>query len=406
MFGYGEEPPSSGFLNQVDNLIANTSGKLAGANREKETSGMHMKIIRLVGVVFLCDNLLLTMVVPILPIVFKDTPFADPFTLALAFASKPISQILVNPCAGTVVDKYGPRRPLLVGSVVCLLATGVIVFSLFGISTASLGSSTPQNDTSRFISVVVARIVQGIASAFTNSSGFTLIVQTHHVDVRGSAVGIASIGIALGTRLCYCWRLDRGRDRFEGAIVHCFVIRGTDRSCCCCCCCCCLFVSLEHRCLVGAPRGWPVGKRATLVAVWRVVVVAGRQHCDATLHARQKHSTPVRSRKTIRVYRICRFTSDTEHIFSFSLAFSFHQVPFEPFGGRKLGRGIVVVGIGQRRAVPVRRGGRGFHFGAGGGERQFRHQGWHVYRVSFVARPDDLCCKWGGWGGCGWLWVV
>ena len=39
----------------MDNLIANTSGKLAGANREKETSGMHMKIIRLVGVVFLCD---------------------------------------------------------------------------------------------------------------------------------------------------------------------------------------------------------------------------------------------------------------------------------------------------------------------------------------------------------------
>ena len=247
MFGYGEEPPSSGFLNQVDNLIANTSGKLAGANREKETSGMHMKIIRLVGVVFLCDNLLLTMVVPILPIVFKDTPFADPFTLALAFASKPISQILVNPCAGTVVDKYGPRRPLLVGSVVCLLATGVIVFSLFGISTASLGSSTPQNDTSRFISVVVARIVQGIASAFTNSSGFTLIVQTHHVDVRGSAVGIASIGIALGTRLCYCWRLDRGRDRFEGAIVHCFVILGTDRSCCCCCCCS-LFVGTQVSC--------------------------------------------------------------------------------------------------------------------------------------------------------------
>ena len=250
MFGYGEEPPSSGFLNQVDNLIANTSGKLAGTNREKETSGMHMKIIRLVGVVFLCDNLLLTMVVPILPIVFKDTPFADPFTLALAFASKPISQILVNPCAGTVVDKYGPRRPLLVGSVVCLLATGVIVFSLFGISTASSGSSTPQNDTSRFISVVVARIVQGIASAFTNSSGFTLIVQTHHVDVRGSAVGIASIGIALGTRLCYCWRLDRGRDRFEGAIVHCFVILGTDRSCCCCCS---LFVSSAKGVLLGPP---------------------------------------------------------------------------------------------------------------------------------------------------------
>ena len=167
MFGYGDEPPeppsSSDFLNQVDHLIANTSGKLAGAKprHAKTSSGKHMKIIRLVGIVFLCDNLLLTMVVPILPIVFKDTPFADPFTLALAFAAKPVSQILVNPCAGTLVDKYGPLRPLLMGSVVCLLATGAIVFSLFGITAPSTGFPIPLNDTSRFISVVVARVGGG-----------------------------------------------------------------------------------------------------------------------------------------------------------------------------------------------------------------------------------------------------
>ena len=197
-------------VDEVDDLIGQTrrslrnhspAGQLSTSNTKpalplKNGSGMNFGIIRLVGLVFLCDFLLLTMVVPILPMVFKGTSFASPINLALVFASKPVAQIVLNPCAGYVVDRFGPRGPLLLGSLVATAASGVFIFALLGIPPAD--KATTVRDTYRFVLCIAARVVQGAASAFTNSSGFTLVVKTHHEEVRGSAVGIASIGIALG----------------------------------------------------------------------------------------------------------------------------------------------------------------------------------------------------------------
>ena len=230
MFGYGDEAPVPdlglprngrlSLMEEVDDLIGSTAcltqspaGHLSpSAKRSKDSTGLHMPVIRLVLLVFLCDFLLLTMVVPILPIVFKNTKYASPINLALVFASKPVAQILINPCAGAAVDKFGPRRPLLVGSMVATAASSVFILALLGMGqdiTPAAAAQQPlmkgqQHDNDsyhRFILCAVARIVQGLASAFTNSSGFTLLVQTHHEDVRGSAVGVASIGIALGALL-------------------------------------------------------------------------------------------------------------------------------------------------------------------------------------------------------------
>ena len=231
MFGYGDDAPVPevglprngrlSLMEEVDDLIGSTArltqspaGRLSpSAKRSKDSTGLNMPVIRLVLLVFLCDFLLLTMVVPILPIVFKNTKYASPINLALVFASKPVAQILINPCAGAVVDKFGPRRPLLVGSMVATAASSVFILALLGMGQDTTPAATAaqqppmkgqQHDNDsyhRFILCVVARIIQGLASAFTNSSGFTLIVQTHHEDVRGSAVGVASIGIALGVLL-------------------------------------------------------------------------------------------------------------------------------------------------------------------------------------------------------------
>jgi len=205
---------SEHLVEEVDDLIGQTrrslltthpspAGQLSSSSTSKQNngSGLRMPVIRLVGLVFLCDFLLLTMVVPIFPIVFKNTVYASPINLALAFASKPVAQILFNPCAGYIVDKHGPRKPLLIGSMVATMASAVLVFALVGINMSASTQTTTGKDTYRYILCVVARIVQGTASAFTNSSGFTLIVKTHHEDVRGSAVGVASIGIALGVLL-------------------------------------------------------------------------------------------------------------------------------------------------------------------------------------------------------------
>jgi MFS family permease len=89
----------------------------------------------LVGIAFLCDFLLLTVVVPIIPSVFAGTPWGRPLVVAAAFASKPFAQILANPAAGACVARYGPRRPLLLGSAVLVASSGMFALSLLGMKT-------------------------------------------------------------------------------------------------------------------------------------------------------------------------------------------------------------------------------------------------------------------------------
>lgn len=155
---------------------------------------IHTRVVALVGLTFLCDFLLLTVVVPILPAVFAGTPWGRPLVVAAAFASKPLAQIISNPAAGACVGRRGPRRLLLVGGVVLVVSSGMFALSLIGMSTGMAAGTV-------FWCCVGARVVQGVASALVGSAGMTLVVETHAAEHRGAAVGVASSGIALGALL-------------------------------------------------------------------------------------------------------------------------------------------------------------------------------------------------------------
>ena len=131
---------------------------------------------------------------PIIPSVFAGTPWGRPLVVAAAFASKPFAQILANPAAGACVARYGPRRPLLLGSAVLVASSGMFALSLLGMKTGMAVGSV-------FWCCVGARAVQGVASALVGSAGMTLVVETHAAEHRGAAVGMASAGIALGALL-------------------------------------------------------------------------------------------------------------------------------------------------------------------------------------------------------------
>lgn len=152
-----------------------------------QPSTINSNVISIVGLALFCDYLLLTLCVPILPALFGDSYSA--LAIGLVFASKPFFQFLANPYAGHIVGKYGPYRPLLIG--VIILSISTLLFA-FGVS-----SSVPLS--SAYGIVLVARSVQGLASASTMSAGMTLCAVTHNEDIRGTALGMAMLGVALGT---------------------------------------------------------------------------------------------------------------------------------------------------------------------------------------------------------------
>eukprot|EP00946_MAST-07B_sp_MAST-7B-sp1_P003864 g3864.t1 len=185
----------SELCDEADELIADTSLMMeADAGRLRQEGSINTQSVLLVGVAFLCDFLLLTVIVPIMPSVFSGTSWGRPLVLAALFAAKPIAQILSNPAAGSLVGRCGSQRPLLIGCIVLILSSGGFALSLLGMDSKSKAGDV-------FWFCVGARAVQGVASALIGSAGMTLVVETHAAEQRGEAVGIASIGIALGALL-------------------------------------------------------------------------------------------------------------------------------------------------------------------------------------------------------------
>lgn len=147
-------------------------------------------VVSSVAMALFCDFLLLTLCIPILPELFKDTQFSG-FETSLVFASKPFFQFFANPVMGAYVERHGPRAPLLIGVLILSISTVVFAF----------GTSLTSDIELAYATVMVARSIQGIASASIMSSGMTLCAMTHGEEIRGSAMGLAFTGVALGTLL-------------------------------------------------------------------------------------------------------------------------------------------------------------------------------------------------------------
>jgi MFS transporter, DHA1 family, solute carrier family 18 (vesicular amine transporter), member 1/2 len=149
------------------------------------TPSLQGHVLLVVGLALFCDYLLLTVCIPILPNLLGNS--FSPLMISLVFAAKPTLQFFFNPIMGTLVDRHGPKYPLLVGVFVLAIST---LFFAYGVSLHNMNHA--------YIVLIVARMVQGIASASTMSAGMTLIAMTHPESIRGAAMGMAMIGVAAG----------------------------------------------------------------------------------------------------------------------------------------------------------------------------------------------------------------
>ncbi|XP_061141887.1 probable vesicular acetylcholine transporter-A [Syngnathus typhle] len=178
----------------------------------QEPARQNRIILVIVCVVLLLDNMLYMVIVPIIPDYLRDLQQAaeraqtpappthgnssnisahqgastgeDNYDLQIGvlFASKAIVQLLVNPLSGTFIDRVGYDIPLVIGLSIMFLSTLIFAFA------------------ENYVTLFVARSMQGIGSAFADTSGIALIADRYTEEAeRSKALGIALAFISFGS---------------------------------------------------------------------------------------------------------------------------------------------------------------------------------------------------------------
>ncbi|XP_028332871.1 putative vesicular acetylcholine transporter-B [Gouania willdenowi] len=102
--------------------------------------------------------------------------------IGVLFASKAILQLLVNPLSGTFIDRVGYDIPLLIGLTVMFFSTCIFAFG------------------ENYATLFMARSLQGLGSAFADTSGIAMIADKYTEETeRSRALGIALAFISFGS---------------------------------------------------------------------------------------------------------------------------------------------------------------------------------------------------------------
>lgn len=101
--------------------------------------------------------------------------------IGLLFASKALVQLMINPFSGMIIDRVGYDKPLTFGLVVMFFSTAIF----------AIGQS--------YSVLFFARGLQGVGSAFADTSGLAMIANTYTEESeRTKALGIALAFISFG----------------------------------------------------------------------------------------------------------------------------------------------------------------------------------------------------------------
>jgi len=101
--------------------------------------------------------------------------------IGFLFASKALIQLCVNPFSGALIDRIGYDKPMMVGLTIMFLSTAVFACS------------------SSYSFLFFARSLQGVGSAFADTSGLAMIADRYtEENERTKALGIALAFISFG----------------------------------------------------------------------------------------------------------------------------------------------------------------------------------------------------------------
>jgi MFS family permease len=150
------------------------------AAHEKTVEGERRLITFTAAFALFVDFALLTVVVPIFPAIQKAQGTST-LAVGFLFAAKPIVQLVADPLLAPVVDR-GANWPLVAG--LALEAATAVVFAC----------------ADSYEVMVLARALQGIASAGIMTTGMALVARVYGGDdeARGVAMSRAFMGVAVG----------------------------------------------------------------------------------------------------------------------------------------------------------------------------------------------------------------
>ncbi|MFJ4163951.1 MFS transporter [Microbacterium sp. NPDC089698] len=126
------------------------------------------------------DMLVYGIAIPVLPLL-DATVQAGPLGTGALFASYAAAMIIVTPFAGRMVDRVGPRGPLLVG--LLGLAAATLLFAIGG----------------PYWVLMLGRLLQGLAAGMSWVASLALIAAVVPFARRGRTMGVAMSMISLGT---------------------------------------------------------------------------------------------------------------------------------------------------------------------------------------------------------------
>ncbi|KAF7382804.1 hypothetical protein HZH66_013206 [Vespula vulgaris] len=166
--------------------------------RLREPSAQRKLVLVIVSVALLLDNMLYMVIVPIIPHYLKYvnsygeegeegnetipvSHHGQDSATGVLFASKAIVQLMVNPFSGALIDKIGYDIPMMIGLCIMFLSTAVFACGRsYGV-------------------LFFARSLQGVGSAFADTSGLAMIADRFTEESeRSKALGIALAFISFG----------------------------------------------------------------------------------------------------------------------------------------------------------------------------------------------------------------
>ncbi|XP_076397341.1 vesicular acetylcholine transporter [Megachile rotundata] len=165
----------------------------------QEPKAQRKLVLVIVSIALLLDNMLYMVIVPIIPDYLKyvgafddDDEDSKNTTAApghhgqdsatgVLFASKAIVQLMVNPFSGALIDRIGYDIPMMIGLCIMFLSTAVFACGRsYGV-------------------LFFARSLQGVGSAFADTSGLAMIADRYTEEAeRSKALGIALAFISFG----------------------------------------------------------------------------------------------------------------------------------------------------------------------------------------------------------------
>lgn len=154
-------------------------------------------ILVIVSIALLLDNMLYMVIVPIIPDYLRYVGSWDDeeemanssvkmhnhhdTATGFLFASKAIVQLMVNPFSGAMIDRIGYDIPMMIGLIILFFSTALF----------ACGGS--------YGSLFFARSLQGVGSAFADTSGLAMIADRFtEENERSRALGIALAFISFG----------------------------------------------------------------------------------------------------------------------------------------------------------------------------------------------------------------